>query len=215
MRGMAKILCIDDDKYLMDLLSYGLTRAGFEVVTECSGRAGLGALYEGRVDLVILAVNIPDMNGFKILTALRAFSQVPVIMLTACAQDEDVMAGFAGGADDYVAKPFSMQALVTRVKAILRRYAARPVEPPKDRSGRAYWVAGATLDPETNELRATTARGRDAGAADADGESHPAAAAEARGAGTRARAHRSNRYSHGHCPSGTVDIVDAAWTRRR
>ncbi len=83
MRGMAKILCIDDDKYLMDLLSYGLTRAGFEVVTECSGRAGLGALYEGRVDLVILAVNIPDMNGFKILTALRAFSQVPVIMLTA------------------------------------------------------------------------------------------------------------------------------------
>jgi CheY-like chemotaxis protein len=105
MRGMAKILCIDDDKYLMDLLSYGLTRAGFEVVTECSGRAGLGALYEGRVDLVILAVNIPDMNGFKILTALRAFSQVPVIMLTARAQDEDVMAGFAGGADDYYLSP--------------------------------------------------------------------------------------------------------------
>ncbi len=157
---MPKILSIDDDHYLTDLLRYGFAREGFEIVTTDSGREGLRLAQADRFDLVILDVNIPDMNGFKVLAALRAFSQLPVIMLTARAQDEDVIAGFGQGADDYVAKPFSMQVLVTRVKAVLRRAAAPRATAPltagvEGRStgkGRLYAVAGATLDAETNEL---------------------------------------------------------------
>ena len=151
---MPKILCIDDDQDLTDLLRYGLTRANLDVVTAHSGREGLRLARLEHVDLVIMDVNITDMNGFKILAALRAFSQVPVVMLTARAQDEDIIAGFGNGADDYVAKPFSMQILVTRVQAVLRRSARRPIEPMEDRRNHSYQVASATLDPETNELRA-------------------------------------------------------------
>ncbi len=157
---MPKILCVDDDHYLVDLLRYGFACEGFEIVTTDKGREALRLVRAEHVDLVILDVNIPDMNGFKVLAALRSFSQVPVIMLTARAQDEDVMAGFAGGADDYVAKPFSMQVLATRAKAVLRRTAAGVAAPSsptigsgtRGDAGGAYAVAGATLDAETNEL---------------------------------------------------------------
>jgi len=122
---MGKILCVDDDPYLTDLLRYGFAREGFEVVSAATGREGLRLARTEPVDLVILDVNMPDMNGFKVLAALRAFATTPVITLTAHNQDEDVVAGFGGGADDYVTKPFSMQVLATRVKAVLRRAAPR------------------------------------------------------------------------------------------
>jgi len=156
---MSKVLCIDDDHYLTDLLRYGLTRANFDVATTNSGREGLRLVRVERFDLVILDVNIPDMNGFKVLTALRTFSAIPVIMLTARAQDEDIIAGFGEGADDYVAKPFSMQVLVTRVKAVLRRGMMRTIEPVEIATRQAYHVAGAVLDTETNELTAEGAEG--------------------------------------------------------
>jgi len=107
-----------------------------------------------KVDLIILDVNIPDMNGFKVLAALRAFATIPVIMLTARAQDEDIIAGFGQGADDYVAKPFSMQVLVTRVKAVLRRGAAPTMEVAEDAATQTYSVAGSLLNTETHELTA-------------------------------------------------------------
>jgi len=157
---MPKILCIDDDHYLTDLLRYGLTRADFDVATTNSGREGLRLVRVERFDLVILDVNIPDMNGFKVLAALRTFSAIPVIMLTARAQDEDIIAGFGEGADDYVSKPFSMQVLVTRVKAVLRRGTVRAIDPVENANRQAYHVAGAMLDTETNELAAGEARVR-------------------------------------------------------
>jgi DNA-binding response OmpR family regulator len=80
---MPKILCVDDDHYLVDLLRYGFAREGFEIVTTDKGREALRLVRAEHVDLVILDVNIPDMNGFKVLAALRSFSQVSVIMLTA------------------------------------------------------------------------------------------------------------------------------------
>jgi len=150
---MIKILCVDDDPYLTDLLRYGFAREGFEVVSAATGREGLRLVRAAPVDLVILDVNMPDMNGFKVLAALRTFSTIPVIMLTARHQDEDVVAGFGGGADDYVAKPFSMQVLATRVKAVLRRASAR-TEPVEQGDGRLYRVADALLDTDTNELAA-------------------------------------------------------------
>src|SRR5579875_1997929 len=150
---MPKILCVDDDQYLTDLLRYGLTREDFEVIATESGREALRLVRAERFDLMILDVNIPDMNGFKVLAALRTFSQIPVIMLTARAQDEDVIAGFGEGADDYVAKPFSMQVLVTRVKALLRRAMARPATEGLG-SGEApiYRLARASFEVETNEI---------------------------------------------------------------
>jgi len=151
---MPKILCIDDDHYLTDLLRYGLTRADFDVVTADSGRDGLRLARTERVDLIILDVNIPDMNGFKVLAALRTFATIPVIMLTARAQDEDIIAGFGQGADDYVAKPFSMQVLVTRVKAVLRRAEARTTEVAETPNEQTYSVGGSLLDADTHELTA-------------------------------------------------------------
>ena len=153
---MSTILCVDDDPYLTDLLRYGLTREGFTVVTTGTGREGLRLARTEPVDLALLDVTIPDMNGFQVLAALRTLTTIPVIMLTARAQDEDILAGFERGADDYVAKPFSMQVLAMRVKAVLRRAAARPAEAAVagGAAGQLYQVAGALLDIETHELTA-------------------------------------------------------------
>lgn len=150
---MAKILCVDDDQYLTDLLRYALAREGFEVLMAHTGREALRLLHAEILDLVILDVNIPDMNGFKVLSSLRSFSQLPVIMLTARAQDEDIIAGFGQGADDYVAKPFSVQVLINRVKAALRRVKQDP-----DKtiiSGPSFRIQGSIFDAELNEIVAS------------------------------------------------------------
>lgn len=147
---MAKILCVDDDQYLTDLLRYALAREGFEVLMAHTGREALRLLRSEGLDLIILDVNIPDMNGFKVLSSLRTFSQVPVVMLTARAQDEDIIAGFGQGADDYVAKPFSVQVLINRVKAVLRR--AKPSSEKLPAGGAAYRIKGSFFDAELNEI---------------------------------------------------------------
>lgn len=147
---MAKILCVDDDQYLTDLLRYALAREGFEVLMAHTGREALKLLRAESLDLVILDVNIPDMNGFKVLSSLRAFSQIPVVMLTARAQDEDIIAGFGQGADDYVAKPFSVQVLINRVKAVLRRVKPHPEQLPA--GGPSYYIQNSVFEAELNEI---------------------------------------------------------------
>ena len=147
---MAKILCVDDDQYLTDLLRYALAREGFEVRMAHSGRDALRLIRAESLDLVILDVNIPDMNGFKVLSSLRTFSQIPVVMLTARSQDEDIIAGFGQGADDYVAKPFSVQVLINRIKAVLRRAKPQPEQLPAGSS--TYQIQGAVFDAELNEI---------------------------------------------------------------
>lgn len=147
---MARILCVAADQYLTDLVRYALAREGFDVRMAHSGRDALRLIRSGleRLDLVILDVDLPDMNGFKVLSSLRTFSQIPVVMLTARAQDEDIIAGFGQGADDYVGKPFSVQVLVNRVKAVLRR--AKPGHLPA--GSPTYQIQGALFDPERNEI---------------------------------------------------------------
>lgn len=147
---MAKILCVDDDQYLTDLLRYALMREGFEVRMAHTGRDALRMIRSEGLDLIILDVNIPDMNGFKVLSSLRTFSQVPVVMLTARAQDEDIIAGFGQGADDYVAKPFSVQVLINRVKAVLRRAKPQPEHLPA--GGPSFRIQGSVFDAELNEI---------------------------------------------------------------
>ncbi len=116
-----RLLVIDDDVELCALLKEYLQREGYSVRCEHEGRQGLEAALNGGVDLVILDVMLPGMDGFDILKRLRQQSRIPVIMLTARGEDMDRIVGLEMGADDYIAKPFNPRELLARIKAILRR----------------------------------------------------------------------------------------------
>ena len=115
------IMIVDDDVELVGLLSFALETAGYNVATAFDGREALTKMREHRPDLVILDVNMPNLDGFSVLADLRTFSQVPVIMLTVRATEEDEVHGLDLGADDYLRKPFSPRALLARVRSHLRR----------------------------------------------------------------------------------------------
>lgn len=115
------VLVIDDDQTLLDLLAEHLGKAGYRAVTAAGGVKGLQAFYEHHPDLVILDVMMPKMDGWVVCQRLREISDVPVILLTAKAEESDRLRGFRLGVDDYVVKPFSFAELVARVGAILTR----------------------------------------------------------------------------------------------
>ena len=116
-----KILIVDDDVELVGLLRFALAGAGYEVATAFDGEQALARLAEQAYDLVILDVNLPLLDGFGVLENLRRHSQVPVMMLTVRAAEEDEVMGLDLGADDYLKKPFSPRALLARVRSLLRR----------------------------------------------------------------------------------------------
>src|ERR687886_1285574 len=118
-----KILVVDDDPRLREALEVGLQLQweDTQVIGAGDGEAGLEAFFEVNPDLVLLDVNMPGKTGFEVVKEIRRVSDVPVIMLTARAEDTDQVRGLELGADDYVAKPFSHLALVARIKAVLRR----------------------------------------------------------------------------------------------
>lgn len=116
-----KILIVDDDVELVGLLSFALETAGYEVATAFDGVEAIAAARRGNPSLVILDVNLPRQDGFAVLSELRKFSQVPVVMLTVRATEEDEVLGLDLGADDYLRKPFSPRALLARVRSHLRR----------------------------------------------------------------------------------------------
>lgn len=118
---MANVLIIDDDHSLLQLLSGYLERQDHQVTTAPSGQAGLTAFSEGGVDVVLLDVTMPGLDGWQVLARLREQSDVPVIMLTARSEEPEVLRGFAAGVDDYVSKPFSFAQLVARIGAVLDR----------------------------------------------------------------------------------------------
>jgi len=116
-----RILIIDDDLTLIDLLSQALEKAGYKVLNATNGIDGLQMLYKNKIDLVILDVMMPRMDGWETCARIREISDVPVIMLTAKDKEEDTLKGFQCGVDDYVTKPFSFAELTARVKAVLQR----------------------------------------------------------------------------------------------
>jgi DNA-binding response OmpR family regulator len=118
---MNKILIIDDDEELCELVSEYLTVEGFELESVNDGEAGLKEALTGEYDMAILDVMLPKMNGFDVLRNLRTESKMPVIMLTARGDDMERIVGLEIGADDYLAKPFNPRELVARLRAILRR----------------------------------------------------------------------------------------------
>lgn len=131
MSSKPAILIVEDEPGITDTLQYALSTDGFEPLWVATGEAALARLREASPALVILDVGLPDLNGFEVFKRLRAFSEVPVVFLTARADEIDRVVGLELGADDYVAKPFSPRELVARVRTILRRVAkAAPAQPP-------------------------------------------------------------------------------------
>jgi two-component system, OmpR family, alkaline phosphatase synthesis response regulator PhoP len=121
---MAKILVIDDEPSITNLVSAYLKPEGYEVYTAADGSAGLKAARAFKPDLIILDVMLPGMDGIELLSRLRRESEVYVIMLTARTEETDKIVGLSVGADDYMTKPFSPRELVARTKAALRRLKA-------------------------------------------------------------------------------------------
>ena len=120
----ARVLVVDDDQALAEMLGIVLRKEGYEVATCGDGARALPMIRQFRPDLVLLDVMLPSMDGVEVCRLLRAESGVPVIMLTARTDTKDVVAGLEAGADDYVVKPFKPQELLARVRARLRRDSA-------------------------------------------------------------------------------------------
>ena len=150
---MNKILIIDDDEELCELVAEYLTVEGFETKAVHDGQTGLETAMEGDYDMAVLDVMLPKMNGFDVLRNLRAESKLPVLMLTARGDDMERIVGLEIGADDYLAKPFNPRELVARLRAILRR-TEQPAAEDKSlekvavgdlelsRSSRTAWIEG-------------------------------------------------------------------------
>lgn len=119
--GEQKILVVEDEPSIGEVVSLYLKRAGYGVTLAGDGQAALEAFKQTPHDLVIVDVMLPKMDGYELTRRLRVWGDVPIIMLTARKEEADRIAGLDMGADDYVVKPFSPQELVSRVKAVLRR----------------------------------------------------------------------------------------------
>jgi len=116
-----KILAIDDEEKILDVIKAYLEREGYSVFTETNGANAINTFKSLKPDLVILDLMLPGLSGEEICSKIRAISKVPILMLTAKVEEDDKVYGFSIGADDYLTKPFSPRELTMRVKAILRR----------------------------------------------------------------------------------------------
>ena len=116
-----RILFVEDDSDIREIVAHGLENAGFDVVAEGDGRQALVLFRRGTFDVVILDIMLPSLNGLEICRRIRTDSPVPIVMLTARTETTDVIAGLEAGADDYVTKPFEIDELIARLRAVLRR----------------------------------------------------------------------------------------------
>ncbi len=120
-----RILIVDDEKLLVKGLKFNLENEGYDVDAVFNGEEALALASEVEYDLIILDLMLPKINGLEVCRRIREFSKVPVIMLTAKGEDTDKLLGFEHGADDYLSKPFNVLELKARIRAILRRSAAK------------------------------------------------------------------------------------------
>jgi two-component system OmpR family response regulator len=145
----AKLLVVDDEPNILELLATSLRFAGFEVVTAANGRDALAKAESENPDLAVLDVMLPDMDGLTVLRRLRERdADVPVLFLTARDAVEDRVAGLTAGGDDYVTKPFSIEELVARLRGLMRRAGARRVE-----ESNVLSVGDLELDEDSHEVR--------------------------------------------------------------
>lgn len=142
----AKIMVVDDEIRLVNLVRTYFEQAGFEVVTASNGKEALFSAREEKPDLVILDVMMPEMDGLEFMRVHRGENNTPIILLTARVDDDDRVIGLELGADDYVTKPFRPRELLARVRAVLRR--AGDVKP----RAKVLRVADITLDPDNHTV---------------------------------------------------------------
>jgi two-component system OmpR family response regulator len=144
-----RVLCVDDDRYLTDLLHYALSRDGYTVEVASSGADSLRSAQAAPPDVVVLDVHLPDISGFTLCGRFRTDMRLPVIMLTASSLESDIVVGFQQGADDYVSKPFSMEVLSYRIRAVLRH---RAPDPAGGSARAAYPLGSGRFDAEQHEV---------------------------------------------------------------
>ncbi|MGN9906496.1 response regulator transcription factor [Phytohabitans sp. LJ34] len=143
----ARLLVVEDDPNILELLSASLRFAGFDVSTATSGSAAVNAAKDRRPDLVVLDVMLPDLDGFEVIRLMReSGTRTPVVFLTARDATDDKIRGLTLGGDDYVTKPFSLEELTARIRAVLRRTTAGEQSPSR------LTFADLELDEETHEV---------------------------------------------------------------
>jgi DNA-binding response OmpR family regulator len=142
---VATILLIEDDGSIRSAITRALTDLGHVVTTSNTGMSGLEAAVDNAPDVVLLDLGLPDIDGLQVLAMLRAVSEVPVIIITARDDDADMVKALDAGADDYVVKPFGIEQVEARLRAILRRSGSAVAEGP-------LVVGGLTIDPLTRQV---------------------------------------------------------------
>lgn len=159
---MTRILVVDDERSILELVTAYLTREGYEVRTAEDGPTGLRAARTFKPDLIVLDIMLPGMDGIELLQELRRASDVYTIMLTAKSEEVDKIVGLSVGADDYVTKPFSPRELVARIKAALRRIQTDQIDRESallafrylrmDLGSHEVWVDGEPVDLTSTEF---------------------------------------------------------------
>jgi two-component system phosphate regulon response regulator PhoB len=148
-----KILVVDDEEDILELLDYNLSREGFAVVRAASGEQALKSARESPPDLMLLDLMLPGINGLDLCKRFRAderLASVPIIIVSAKGEEADIVAGLELGADDYVTKPFSVRMLLARVRAVLRRQGKEPVD-----AADALKIHGIVIHPGRHEVIAS------------------------------------------------------------
>lgn len=148
-----KILVVDDESHIVELVTFNLEKDGFEVVSAYDGKSGIEVVKAQNPDLIILDIMLPGMDGLKVCRTLKQdpqFSSIPIIMLTAKAEEFDTVLGLEMGADDYIKKPFSPKELVARVKARLR--ALKVLEAEKAAGQKAFIIKDLIVIPDKHEV---------------------------------------------------------------
>jgi len=144
---MKRVLLIEDDRDIVELVRYNLAREGFQVAAATDGASGLAQVRKSPPEILLLDLMLPKLSGLEICKAIRrdlALNRLPILMLTARGAEADRVVGLEMGADDYVTKPFSPRELVARIKALLRR-----AEPPRDDQPRVIEDRGLSVDPSS------------------------------------------------------------------
>ena len=121
-----KILVVDDEKLLVKGLKFNLEQEGYQVITAFDGEEAIRLAHDESIDVILLDLMLPKVDGFTVCRTIRTFSNVPIIMLTAKSEDVDKILGLEYGADDYITKPFNVREVEARIKAILRRVTPEP-----------------------------------------------------------------------------------------
>jgi DNA-binding response OmpR family regulator len=148
----SSILIVEDDRTLRDLLQYNLQKEGYKVWTASDGEEGLELYHHNNIDLILLDIMLPIMSGLEVCRIVRSEKPVPIIMVTAKAEEVDKVVGLEIGADDYITKPFSMRELQARIKALLRR-SQEQISPLFSGTKSRYLESGALkIDLERHEV---------------------------------------------------------------